>query len=92
MVPAAAIHAAARIYGDIAEEVDRLGGAAWDHRVVVSKATKARHVAGAFWDALRKSHPMPSPPPQYTRGDILLEVRMDGPIADIPMDPLPDEE
>ena len=24
------------------------------------------------------------------RGDILIDVRMDGPIADIPMDPLPD--
>ena len=86
-----AIHAAGRIYGEIAEEVDRRGPRAWDRRVVVGRRTKLRHVAGAFFDAIKKSHPMPTPPPKHQRGDILLEVRMAGPIADIPMDPLPDE-
>jgi phytoene synthase len=86
-----AIHAAARIYGAIAEEVAERGGAAWDHRVVVPAYAKLRHVGAAYFDAIRKSHPMPVPAPKITRGDILLEVRMSGPIADIPMGPLPDD-
>ena len=64
-----AIHAAARIYGAIAEEVDARGAAAWDHRVIVSRAAKLRHVAAAWFDALRKSHPMPSPMPEWSRRD-----------------------
>ena len=62
------------------------------HRVVVSRPAKLRHIAGAYWDAWRKSHPMPSPPPEYTRGDILLDVRMEGPVAPVSMEPLPDED
>lgn len=64
-----AIHAAARIYGAIGEEVAARGGAAWDHRVYTSSFAKLRHVAGAFFDAVRKSHPMPSPPPKWSRRD-----------------------
>jgi 15-cis-phytoene synthase len=47
-----AVLAAARIYGDIAREVERRGDRAWDHRVVTSKAAKVGHVAHAFFQAL----------------------------------------
>lgn len=47
-----AVLAAAGIYGDIAREVAQRGAAAWDHRVVTSKAAKAGWVARAFVQAL----------------------------------------
>lgn len=47
-----AVLSAAGIYGDIAREVARRGGEAWDHRVVTSKAAKAGWVARAWVDAV----------------------------------------
>jgi 15-cis-phytoene synthase len=47
-----AVLAAARIYGDIAREVERRGAHAWDSRVVTSKGAKVAHVARAFFQAL----------------------------------------
>lgn len=47
-----AVLSAAGIYGDIAREVARRGAAAWDQRVVTSKAAKAGWVARAFVEAL----------------------------------------
>ena len=87
-----AIHAAARIYGEIAEEVDRRGPAAWDRRVVVSRPRKAGHGFGAFFDALKTSHELPDEMPRHSRTSILIDVRMNGPIPGPPMTPLPDEE
>ena len=46
-----AVLAAAGIYGDIARRVDALDQAAWDRRVVVSKAAKAGWVTRAFGQA-----------------------------------------
>jgi 15-cis-phytoene synthase len=46
-----AVFAAAGIYGDIAREVVRRGPAAWDHRIVTSKAAKARWVIRALGQA-----------------------------------------
>jgi 15-cis-phytoene synthase len=43
-----AVLAAAGIYGDIAREVARRGPSAWDHRIVTSKASKARWVLRAL--------------------------------------------
>lgn len=86
-----AVLAAARIYGAIGREVVARGPAAWDHRVVISGAAKARHVAAAFWEALRNRAEPPAEPPEWSRGDVLIEVRMAGPIAPPTMDPLPDE-
>ncbi len=87
-----AVLAAARIYGAIGREVRARGGAAWDHRVVISRREKARHAAAAFWEALRNRPAVPAQMPEWNRGDILIDVRMTGPIAKPPMDPLPDEE
>ncbi len=47
-----AVLAAAGIYGDIAREVAKRGAAAWDHRVVTSKAAKLGWVARAFVQAI----------------------------------------
>ncbi|MEQ1548460.1 MAG: phytoene/squalene synthase family protein [Chakrabartia sp.] len=49
-----AVLSAAGIYGDIARKVAARGQAAWDHRVVTSKAAKARWVAKALVQALRR--------------------------------------
>lgn len=46
-----AVLAAARIYGAIAEKVAALGSRAWDARVTTDKATKLRHVLGAWREA-----------------------------------------
>ena len=86
-----AVLAAARIYGAIGREVRARGAAAWDHRVVIGRRAKARHVAAAFWEALRNRPQPVERMPEWTRGDILIDVRMAGPIAKPPMDPLPDE-
>jgi 15-cis-phytoene synthase len=47
-----AVLSAAGIYGDIARKVDALDHAAWDHRVMTTKAEKAGWVARAFGQAL----------------------------------------
>ena len=86
-----AIHAAARIYGEIAEEVDRRGAAAWDRRVVVSRRRKAGHVTGAYLDAMRRRHPAPEAMPRHDREAILIEIRMAGPIPEPTITPLRDE-
>lgn len=86
-----AVLAAARIYGAIGREVRARGRAAWDHRVVIPRWDKAKHVLGAFWEALLNRPQPPEALPEWTRGAILIEVRMAGPIAKPPMDPLPDE-
>ena len=46
-----AVLSAAGIYGDIAREVARRGEAAWDQRVITSKAAKAAWVTRAWVDA-----------------------------------------
>ena len=86
-----AVLAAARIYGAIGHEVRARGANAWDHRVVVGRTAKLVHIAGAFWEAVVNKPEQPEKMPEWTRGDILIEVRMAGPIAKPPMDPLPDE-
>lgn len=85
-----AVLAAANIYGAIGRKVRARGGAAWDHRVQTSAADKLQFVARAFREALRKPGE-PDAWPRYTRGSILVDVRMHGPIPPPPMTPLPDE-
>lgn len=86
-----AVLAAARIYGAIGREVRARDTAAWDHRVVIGRREKAKHAAAAFWEALRNRPAVPAEMPEWNRGDILIDVRMSGPIAKPPMEPLPDE-
>ena len=47
-----AVLSAAGIYGDIARKVDALDHAAWDHRVMTTKAEKAAWVARALGQAI----------------------------------------
>ncbi|WP_374408161.1 phytoene/squalene synthase family protein [Pelagerythrobacter sp.] len=86
-----AVLAAARIYGEIGREVRARGTAAWDRRVVIGRREKLGHVIVALFEALRNRPPVPETMPVWNRGDILIDVRMAGPIAEPPMDPLPDE-
>jgi len=88
-----AVLAAANIYGAIGREVVARGPRAWDNRVVIGRTEKLRHVARAFWEAWRNREPEePAQMPEWNRGDILIEVRMAGPIAPPPMGPLPEDE
>lgn len=56
-----AVLSAARIYGAIAREVERLGAHAWDHRVSVSGREKLAFVASAFSEARRPAPDAPRP-------------------------------
>lgn len=86
-----AVLAAANIYGAIGRKVVRLGPDAWDHRVHVGRLEKLALTIRAFGEGLRKPK-KPDPMPRFTRGDILLKLRMQGAPAPMPMTPLPDEE
>lgn len=59
-----AVLSAARIYGAIGRKVRKQGAAAWDHRIYISGAAKARHVAAAYFEALVNR---PKPPPEMPR-------------------------
>ena len=85
-----AVLAAAEIYGAIGRKVRARGPAAWDHRVRTSPVAKARFVSRALLAAMRAPEE-PEEWPQWTRGKLLIAVRMDQPIPAPPMTPLPDE-
>lgn len=85
-----AVLAAARIYGAIGRRVVERGTHAWDNRVVIGKREKLRHVAAAFVEAVKNKPEDPGQPPKWTRGDILIDVRMNQPIPAPSMEPLPD--
>ena len=85
-----AVLSALRIYGAIGRRVVELGPKAWDHRVVIGPLDKLRHVAGAFAEAVGNKPEEPAEPAQWNRSDILIDVRMAGPIAPPPMEPLED--
>jgi len=85
-----AVLAAANIYGAIGRRVRALGPHAWDKRVVIGRAEKVRHVAAAFWEAVRNKPEEPSEPPPWDRATILIDVRMSQPIPPPPMEPLPE--
>ena len=85
-----AVLSAARIYGAIGREVRARGEHAWDHRVRVGLFAKLGHVIAAFFESLRTA-PEPETWPVHTRGSLMTAARMAGPIAPMPMTPLPDE-
>jgi phytoene synthase len=69
------------------EELRRRGAGAWDHRL---RPSRLGALFKGFMEALDAPLPV-SQWPRHTRGALLIAVRMDGPIAPIPMTPLPDE-
>jgi len=87
-----AVLAAANIYGAIGREVVRRKGKAWDRRVRIGALAKLRHILAALSEAVRSPQEPPAQWPRPDRGAILLAVRMAGPVAPMPMTPLPDEE
>lgn len=86
-----AVLSAAAIYGAIGRQVRARGTAAWDKRVVIPAAAKLRCVAQSLRAALQKPR-VPAAWPAVSRGEILIAIRMDGPIAEMPMTPLPDDD
>ena len=87
-----AILSATAIYTEIGREVRRRGPDAWHSRVFVSGGQKLRLIAREFFAALRNNPVPPDEMPEWSRGEILIDVRMAGAIAEAPMTPLPDEE
>lgn len=86
-----AVLTAANLYRAVADEVRARGVAAWDHNVRKPAPIRLRAVAQAFGEALGRPDE-PARWPRWTRGELLIAVRMAGPIAPMPMTPLPDEE
>jgi phytoene synthase len=86
-----AVLSAANIYMGIANKVRERGTAAWDHRVTTSRLEKLGAAFRGFMEALDAATPIDKPPP-YSRGQVLIAVRMAQPVAPIPMTPLRDEE
>lgn len=88
-----AVLAAANIYGAIGREVVARGTHAWDSRVVIGGAAKLRHVAVAFWEAIRNRTPDEVPEmPRWSRGELMIEARMHAPIPKVEIEPLPEDE
>ena len=85
-----AVLAAANIYGAIGRKVRALGPAAWDHRVRVDSFGRLALAWRALGEAFR-SAPEPETMPRWTRGELMAMARMAGPIAPMPLTPLPDE-
>jgi phytoene synthase len=85
-----AVLGAANIYGAIGRKVRARGPKAWDHRVRVGLFAKIGHILSALREALR-TPAEPEQWPHWTRGKILVAIRMAGPIAPNPTTPLPDE-
>ena len=82
---------AANLYGAMAHEVRELGKEAWYRRIRPNAVARLALAASAFREALRAPQE-PDEWPRHTRGAVLLDVRMTGPVAPIPMTPLPDED
>ena len=87
-----AVLAAARIYGAIGDKVRDRGQLAWNKRVRTNALEKGWHMTAAFFEALVNRPDVPEDMPEWTRGRILLKVRMEGPVAPVPMTPLRDDE
>ena len=86
-----AVLAAANIYGAIGRKVRARGPKAWDRRVRIGPLAKVGHILSAFTEAMKRPR-VPEQWPRWTRGEVLVAVRMAGPIAPMPTTPLPDEE
>jgi 15-cis-phytoene synthase len=85
-----AVLTAANTYMAIGDKVRARGGRAWDRRVKTGPITKLRALFKGAVEALDTA-PEPFARPRWTRGEILIAVRMAGPIPPIPMTPLADE-
>jgi phytoene synthase len=81
---------ATNIYMGIGEKVRRRGAAAWDRRARTSARGKLAAVFKGFMEAFDAPQPIDEAPP-WSRGQLLIAVRMDQPIPPVPMTPLPDD-
>src|SRR3990170_1128220 len=85
-----AVLSAANIHLALAAKVREAGAQAWDHRITLSGTGKLGAAFRGFMETLDAPLPIDRPVP-WSRGQVLVAVRMAGPIAPIPMPPLPDE-
>ncbi|MFC4257130.1 phytoene/squalene synthase family protein [Altererythrobacter xixiisoli] len=86
-----AVLSIANIFAATGQKVIQRGEKAWDKRIRLSPLGKLTQVTRALGQALRSQPALEEWPP-LTRGQILIAVRMTGPIPPVPMTPLPDEE
>jgi phytoene synthase len=86
-----AVLTAANTYMAIGHKVRARGVRAWDRRVRTGPFTKLRSLFKGAVEALDMP-PEPFARPRWTRGELLIAVRMAGPIPPIPMTPLADED
>ena len=59
--------------------------------MVIGKREKLRHVAAAFVESVRNRPEQPDQAAKWSRGDILIDVRMAQPIPAPSMEPLREE-
>lgn len=85
-----AVLSAARIYRAIGQKVRAAGHHAWDHRIRTGYFARLGHAKAALIEALSEA-PVPAEWPRHTRGSLMTAARMAGPIAPMPVTPLPDE-
>ena len=81
-----AVLSAARIYGAIGRKVRKRGAAAWDRRVVISRAAKARHVVAAYFEALVNRPKVPAEMPRWSRRDFARKATPELPADDTETD------
>nr|WP_305959849.1 phytoene/squalene synthase family protein [Aurantiacibacter sp. 219JJ12-13]MDP5263091.1 phytoene/squalene synthase family protein [Aurantiacibacter sp. 219JJ12-13] len=85
-----AVLSAANIYGAIGDEVVTQAELAWDHRIHTSFLDKVGYSIMALKEAMVGSWE-PTQDPKWTRGQLLVMARMEGPVAGVPNTPLRDE-
>ncbi len=85
-----AVLSAANMYMALAQKIRDRGAHAWDHRLSISFPSRIGARLRGFMESLDAPFAV-DPMPRWTRGEVLLAVRMAGPIAPIPMTPLPDD-
>lgn len=86
-----AVLSAANIYGAIGQEVVSQAELAWDNRARTNFLQKIGHVIAALKETISGSWE-PDRMPEYTRGQLLVMARMEGPVAGVPNTPLRDED
>ncbi|WP_067790041.1 phytoene/squalene synthase family protein [Paraurantiacibacter namhicola] len=87
-----AVLSAARIYGAIGHKVRDRGQNAWNSRTRTNALEKGWHMLAALGEAIVNRPYRPEKMPEWSRGRVLIKIRMDGRVAPMPMTPLREDE